>query len=204
MRYRLDPAGPWSCVHQQVRPQPFIHRVLVDCGVGLTYAIPCSQVVAQQHALLREHDIKHVLSVTPYAIPTFPDTVNYLVIPLLDIVSANLLEHLDACLAFIDAAVARRENVLVHCRAGVSRSASVVIAWCMRALGYSLPRAVAYVQAVRPIIEPNAGFMLQLQLFSELGNRVPDGDTRVAFLQWRLANRHQGDALAIGMSSSTR
>jgi hypothetical protein len=40
--------------------------------------------------------------------------IRYEMVPILDIVSADLLGHLKQCLAFIDDAFACRENVLVH------------------------------------------------------------------------------------------
>ena len=43
----------------------------------------------------------------------------------------DLLSKLTPALAFIESAVEREEAILVHCVAGVSRSATVVIAYVM-------------------------------------------------------------------------
>ncbi|CAD8075130.1 unnamed protein product [Paramecium sonneborni] len=56
-------------------------------------------------------------------------------------------------------------NVLVHCYAGISRSATIVIAYLMKTFKMSLIQAFKYVQTQRPIINPNPGFMKQLQSF---------------------------------------
>jgi hypothetical protein len=48
--------------------------------------------------------------------------------------------------------------VLVHCVAGVSRSASVVCAHLMRSCSMSLLQAISAVRAARPVAMPNAGF----------------------------------------------
>lgn len=51
---------------------------------------------------------------------------------------------------------------LVHCKMGVSRSASTVIAYAMKEFGWSLEKAYNYVKQKRSITRPNAGFMRQL------------------------------------------
>jgi protein-tyrosine phosphatase len=57
----------------------------------------------------------------------------------------------------------RGERVLVHCAAGISRSASIVIYILMRK--YNCPYSAAYqfLKRRRPIIDPNPGFQLQLK-----------------------------------------
>lgn len=43
------------------------------------------------------------------------------IVPIRDIESQNLLDHLEACLAFIDEGRSNGNEILVHCVAGVSR-----------------------------------------------------------------------------------
>jgi len=57
-------------------------------------------------------------------------------------------------------------GVLVHCAHGVSRSASVVIAFLVRTHGLSVEEALAYTRAARPIVRPNRAFLAQLQEFA--------------------------------------
>ncbi len=54
----------------------------------------------------------------------------------------------------------------MHCKAGMSRSVSVVLAYLMRKYGWSLERAVQEVSPHR-CIHPNPGFVRQLMLFRE-------------------------------------
>lgn len=68
---------------------------------------------------------------------------------------------------FIDSWVSRDQPVLVHCRAGVSRSASVVIAYLMTYHGYTLYDAFFLVRSHRSIITPNIGFMEKLGDYEE-------------------------------------
>ena len=53
--------------------------------------------------------------------------------------------------------------VYVHCQAGMSRSASFVIAYVMFHFKYNRDKAFDYVQKRREIICPNEGFMMQLK-----------------------------------------
>lgn len=53
----------------------------------------------------------------------------------------------------------------MHCAQGVSRSASILIGYLMAREQLSYEDALAQLQAVRPQVQPNAGFALQLQEF---------------------------------------
>eukprot|EP00928_Gymnodinium_smaydae_P078588 TRINITY_DN62710_c0_g1_i1.p1 TRINITY_DN62710_c0_g1~~TRINITY_DN62710_c0_g1_i1.p1 ORF type:complete len:362 (-),score=45.49 TRINITY_DN62710_c0_g1_i1:191-1276(-) len=63
---------------------------------------------------------------------------------------------------FIHSWVSREQPILVHCRAGVSRSASVVVAYLIEYQGYSLHDAFFLVRSHRSVITPNVGFMEKL------------------------------------------
>eukprot|EP00927_Polykrikos_kofoidii_P030536 TRINITY_DN26260_c0_g1_i1.p1 TRINITY_DN26260_c0_g1~~TRINITY_DN26260_c0_g1_i1.p1 ORF type:complete len:403 (-),score=67.71 TRINITY_DN26260_c0_g1_i1:66-1274(-) len=63
---------------------------------------------------------------------------------------------------FIHSFISREEKVLVHCRAGVSRSGSTVIAYLMDYHGYTLHDAFFLAKSHRSIVTPNIGFMEKL------------------------------------------
>lgn len=52
---------------------------------------------------------------------------------------------------------------LVHCKMGVSRSASTVIAYAMKEYGWNLDTAFDYVKERRAVTKPNPSFMKQLE-----------------------------------------
>jgi len=62
--------------------------------------------------------------------------------------------------------------VLIHCRAGISRSATVCIAYLMYAGRLSLDQAHDYLKLRRPLISPNLNFMRQLAEFETSLNAV--------------------------------
>ena len=64
-------------------------------------------------------------------------------------------------------------GVLVHCLAGVSRSATVVIGYLMWKNMLPFHQARRHVAAVRPWIRPNAGFQQQLLAFQDAGCKLP-------------------------------
>lgn len=91
---------------------------------------------------------------------------------------ADLLPHIEACNAFIAAARARGAAVLVHCYAGQSRSAALVVAHLMSSRGLGLLDAWALARRARPCAQPNPGFLRQLgdyaqRLQAAAGDELP-------------------------------
>eukprot|EP00252_Welwitschia_mirabilis_P005641 TRINITY_DN16143_c0_g2_i2.p1 TRINITY_DN16143_c0_g2~~TRINITY_DN16143_c0_g2_i2.p1 ORF type:complete len:215 (+),score=28.39 TRINITY_DN16143_c0_g2_i2:102-746(+) len=97
--------------------------------------------------------------------------ITMLKVPMEDDPSENLLDRLESCLEFINKG-RKQGAVLVHCVAGVSRSASMVVAYLMRIENLSLQEALRSLQDVSPTACPNKGFMEQLQMFENMGCKV--------------------------------
>ncbi|KAI9164424.1 hypothetical protein H9P43_008275 [Blastocladiella emersonii ATCC 22665] len=70
--------------------------------------------------------------------------------------------------AFIDEAREQNLTVYVHCKAGKSRSATVVMAYLMIYHGFSFDQAWSHVRTQRPAVAPNIGFFSVLK---ELGQK---------------------------------
>jgi len=113
---------------------------------------------------LKRNGITHVLTIHDSLLPLYPHHFNYMVITATDFWLTELLSHFAKCFDFIEEAL-KSGKVLVHCAAGKSRSATVVIAYVMYKLKLGYFDAFRMVQAKRPIICPNEGFREQLQLF---------------------------------------
>ncbi|KAK4453731.1 hypothetical protein QBC34DRAFT_192276 [Podospora aff. communis PSN243] len=81
-----------------------------------------------------------------------------------------LTDEFERCLEFIDRGRRNGTATLVHCRVGVSRSATICIAEVMRALNLSFPRAYCFVRARRlnVIIQPHLRFAYELLKWEEL------------------------------------
>lgn len=58
-----------------------------------------------------------------------------------------------------------KKKVLLHCNAGISRSATFAIAYLIGECKFSLTDAIRHVKSMRAIIFPNDGFLVQLILY---------------------------------------
>ena len=61
-------------------------------------------------------------------------------------------------------------KILVHCRYGISRSASTVIAYLMKKKGWNMADTLDYVVKRRDIVQPNPGFTNQLITYEGILN----------------------------------
>ncbi|KAI9591081.1 dual specificity phosphatase [Syncephalis fuscata] len=72
----------------------------------------------------------------------------------------DLVEFFENAFSFIDQGRSRGEGVLVHCQCGVSRSASLVLAYVMRNQSMPLHEAYAYVKERSAAISPNMSLFI--------------------------------------------
>ncbi|CAI0452449.1 unnamed protein product [Linum tenue] len=97
-------------------------------------------------------------------------------VPIRDTESADLLDYLEPCLDFIDRS--RKEgSVLVHCFAGVSRSAAIITAYLMRLEQLTLEDALESLRQSCESVCPNDGFLDQLKMFEDMGFKVDHGSS---------------------------
>lgn len=85
----------------------------------------------------------------------------------------DLDDFLDDATSFIAANI-RRGCVLVHCGAGISRSAAVVIAYLCRYAGMSYAEALAFVKAKRPQVAPADVFKEAIERWLDLDKSRPE------------------------------
>ena len=118
---------------------------------------------------LRKMGVTHILNMASAKCPCFhPNAFQYKGLPLTDTPSQNIMQHFSETTGFIREAKARGGCVYVHCIEGKSRSATVVLAYLMDTEGMSLQQAMSTVKRVRPIANPNEGFLIQLQHYETL------------------------------------
>ncbi|XP_019717224.1 protein phosphatase Slingshot homolog 1 isoform X2 [Hippocampus comes] len=111
---------------------------------------------------LQETGVGYILNVTREIDNFFPGTFSYHNIRVYDEEATDLLAHWNDTYNFIVKAKKNYSKCLVHCKMGVSRSASTVIAYAMKEYGWSLEKAYNFVKEKRSITRPNPSFMRQL------------------------------------------
>ncbi|ALD62307.1 Dual specificity phosphatase [Mollivirus sibericum] len=92
-----------------------------------------------------------------------PATARHLIIRANDVDCEDLYNHFDLAHAFIADAHSRGMRVLVHCRGGVSRSATMVAAHLMMQHQMTWHEAIDKIRKSRRCVQPNPGFVTQLK-----------------------------------------
>ncbi|XP_060800477.1 uncharacterized protein LOC106139045 isoform X2 [Amyelois transitella] len=114
---------------------------------------------------LQRNGVRHILNVTREIDNFFPGMFDYLNIRVYDDEKTDLLKHWDNTYKYINKARNAGSKVLVHCKMGISRSASVVIAYAMKAFNWNFDKALKHVKAKRNCIKPNTNFLNQLETY---------------------------------------
>jgi len=95
----------------------------------------------------------------------FEDHFQYKSIPVEDNHKADISVWFNEAIEFIDSVRNKGGRVFVHCQAGISRSATICLAYLMRTNRVKLEEAFEFVKQRRSIISPNFSFMGQLLQF---------------------------------------
>ncbi|XP_026474165.1 protein phosphatase Slingshot isoform X2 [Ctenocephalides felis] len=114
---------------------------------------------------LQKNGIRHILNVTREIDNFFPGMFDYLNIRVYDDDNTNLLKYWDDTYKYISRASRSGSKVLVHCKMGISRSASVIVAYAMKAYDWDLTQALKHVKNKRNCIKPNTNFVSQLETY---------------------------------------
>jgi protein-tyrosine phosphatase len=121
---------------------------------------------ARDYDKLKSLGIEQILTVGIDLEPHENDRFRTYKIDVSDVENENISMYFSTASKFISGG-----KTLVHCRAGVSRSASIVIAHLMATRRWSVNRAIQYVRQRRAIIKPNPGFIKQLIEYQKLLER---------------------------------
>jgi hypothetical protein len=125
-------------------------------------------LVAEDWEQIEANGITHVVN-TACSVSKCPfvNEITYLPLSIEDSRNEDILSYVYPCIEFIEAAISSGGRVLVHCMEGVSRSCSIVIAYVMWKRSLTYVEAQAFVQAGRPVCQPNPSFICQLLEFEK-------------------------------------
>lgn len=143
---------------------------------------------------LKEKNICSVVSAMRGRV-TLHDAFNKHQINIDDDDDEDVLVHFLPAIAFIQTELDNGRGVLVHCQAGMSRSATIVAAYIMYSRHIDCEAALEIIRKARPSIEPNAGFVQQLEVFHQAAYEISHHDktTRMFYLERTVEEVMNGD-----------
>uniref|UniRef100_T1J880 protein-serine/threonine phosphatase n=1 Tax=Strigamia maritima TaxID=126957 RepID=T1J880_STRMM len=150
--YYLTPTDPYN----EVFPGIFIGDVATALCIRILKRLGVTHVLNAAYGRGREFGFVNT-DATFYE----RDGIKFLGIPAMDMMSFHLEPYFEEASEFIHQALRDKGKVLVHCRCGISRSSTLVLAYLMLKKGMRVQEALKTVRANREII-PNIGFLQQL------------------------------------------
>lgn len=147
-----EPTPPALCVPSRIHT---VDRQLFLGGVSAAHELQALQSLGIRRVVNASDDEADAFIHDP--------SFTYLRAPMDDVPEENLGPHIAKVLPFIEEGLRMNVGTLVHCHAGVSRSASLVVAFIMQTRGLSYDDALALVRECRWCVSPNEGFVRQLR-----------------------------------------
>ena len=136
----------------------------------------------------KTYKVTHVINLTEKESNYFEnhDSINnvkYLHIALSDTCSTNISYHFSQTNKFISMCMSDNKHVLlIHCKCGVSRSSTILLAWLVGVKKLTVSNALSQIKCKRRRIRPNVGFFLQLlKLEKQISNATTVGEK----LKWK-------------------
>jgi len=110
---------------------------------------------------LKEKGITHILFLVHKSIPSHPEDFVYKKFEIEDSEHQIVSHIFEETNEYITEGI-KRGGILVNCECGVSRSATVVLAYLMYSLNVNYDQAYLMLRKKRPVVKPNLGFKRQL------------------------------------------
>ena len=133
----------------------------------LEYLYIGSEEHASDESQLKENNIDSVLNVAKGCKNYFEGDLTYYNLPILDTCEEDISQIFEKAFEIIESVHLNGGKVLVHCNAGISRSATICTAYLMKTQGISMDEALKMVKNKRKCVAPNFGFILKLMKFEE-------------------------------------
>ncbi|CAF3186126.1 unnamed protein product [Rotaria sp. Silwood2] len=119
--------------------------------------------IARSKYFLENNNIYGIINVTTNEPNAYPESYDYLRININDEPTEQVRPFFQIVFEFIRRHHNLGHSVLIHCQMGISRSATLVIAYLMIDGHKTLGEAFQQVKSVREQIDPNEGFIRQLR-----------------------------------------
>ncbi|KAL0576450.1 tyrosine protein phosphatase yvh1 [Marasmius crinis-equi] len=149
---------------------------------------------ALDHETLQANKIFSILSAMRGKVSIHETFIKHQIL-LDDTEEADILQHFLPSISFIQAELNKGRGVLVHCQAGMSRSVAIVAAYLMYERKLTPDEALELIRKSRPDVDPNPGFLTQLQIFHDASYKISgrDKNTRMFYLERTVEEVLNGD-----------
>ncbi|KAF7653580.1 hypothetical protein LDENG_00081270 [Lucifuga dentata] len=124
-----------------------------------------SAIHSSRRETLAAAGITAVLNVSSSCPNLYEGELLYLRLTVEDSLAADIRASFSTAIAFINSVKESGGRVLVHCQAGISRSATICLAYLIHTQRVRLDEAFDFVKQRRRVISPNLAFMGQLLQF---------------------------------------
>lgn len=124
-----------------------------------------SSASAIKEKRLRDLGITNVINLTLDVPVLRAKGIETLQVHIEDVPHSNLSVYFDKCADKVKQVAKKGGKTLVHCVAGVSRSATICIVYLMKYHGMKLRNAFFHVRSKRQFVRPNVGFWKQMIAF---------------------------------------
>lgn len=165
---KLVPVIPYELYNQELTPQLFDDNIscILPNQLYLT-----GDIGARNLTQITILGITHIINVSDtlenYFEMNADPEFKYLKIAIPDSSNIIITDYFPLAFDFITNAFENGGKVMVHCFAGKSRSASIVIGYLMKTQKMTFEDALKFVAKSRPCVEPNIGFCAQLSKYQD-------------------------------------
>jgi hypothetical protein len=105
---------------------------------------------------IRRLRINYILNcASDIKINNLPTDVKYCHLDMIDSPQLNIFQYFGKAFAFIESARKNNCNILIHCKLGISRSTSILIAYMIKHYGYSVKKSLDLIKSKRKQVNPN-------------------------------------------------
>jgi predicted protein tyrosine phosphatase len=115
--------------------------------IGITYILNCAAECQNCH---------------------LPEDIKELHLNIRDEKDFGLIQYFEEANVFLNKIRLEGKVVLVHCKYGISRSVSFIIAYLIKYFAYNVKSAIRFLKTKRNQINPNEGFLTQLYNYEKL------------------------------------
>jgi protein-tyrosine phosphatase len=147
-----------------------VQEIVKGLWLGPKMLIPHEQVEHNHPAFDAVVNVTKEEPIQQYGSVLLGPNVRHLQIPVDDTMEeANeLYPYFVTAVGFILVALSCGETVLVHCKAGISRSVTIVAAYLIYALKKTKSEAMDMIREKRPCADPHLGYLCQLDIFEKV------------------------------------